>query len=448
MAGKKYKLTFDLYDGTKKSVVFEVPEGEAGPQGPPGQMGPQGPKGDPGAAGPQGPKGEDGSIVFEELTPEQKEMLRGPQGESGPQGEKGDPGEAGPKGEQGAAGPQGPQGEKGDTGVQGPKGDTGATGPTGPQGPKGDTGAQGIQGEKGDPGKDYVLTEADKAEIAAMVIESIGTPVYGFVDENNNIVVYGDLADGTYSIKYELEDGTTVDIGNLVLDSNVYYTVTNNLTNCTSSNSAGEVIGGESYFATITADSGYELSSVTVTMGGNPVTVSGGTISIASVTGDIVITAVATEKTVTPTDNNLAAPDDTYWKEGYKLSISGGGTAELAGHTTTNFIPAKAGDVVRVKGMKLVGTTSGSNGYKIVLYKTKDVESSKLGGAYGVTDVGDANYGRMVTVDGDVSTFTVLIVNTGEQAAKDTCNYIRIDGALMDGYTKNDVIITVNKEIV
>lgn len=30
MANKRYKLTFDLYDGTKKSVVFEVPEGGPG----------------------------------------------------------------------------------------------------------------------------------------------------------------------------------------------------------------------------------------------------------------------------------------------------------------------------------------------------------------------------------------------------------------------------------
>lgn len=49
----------------------------------------------------------EGSIKFEELTPEQKEMLRGPQG---------------PKGEKGDTGPQGPQGEKGDTGPQGPAG--------------------------------------------------------------------------------------------------------------------------------------------------------------------------------------------------------------------------------------------------------------------------------------------------------------------------------------
>ena len=39
MPSKKYKLTFDLYDGTSKSVVFEVPPGEAGPKGDPGADG-------------------------------------------------------------------------------------------------------------------------------------------------------------------------------------------------------------------------------------------------------------------------------------------------------------------------------------------------------------------------------------------------------------------------
>lgn len=34
--GKKYRLTFSLYDGSEKAVVFEVPEGEVGPVGPQG----------------------------------------------------------------------------------------------------------------------------------------------------------------------------------------------------------------------------------------------------------------------------------------------------------------------------------------------------------------------------------------------------------------------------
>lgn len=95
--------------------------------------------------------------------------IKGPKGDTGPQGAPGKDGERGPQGESGkdgAAGPQGPQGEPGTEGPQGPQGE---------QGPKGDTGPQGEQGPKGDPGpagadgKDYVLTDADKTDIAAKV---------------------------------------------------------------------------------------------------------------------------------------------------------------------------------------------------------------------------------------------------------------------------------------
>ena len=72
----------------------------------------------------------DGIIDTIELTP-------------GPQGERG------PVGPEGKVGPQGPQGE---------------IGPVGPVGPKGDPGV---------PGEDYVLTEADKSEIANLVLASI-----------------------------------------------------------------------------------------------------------------------------------------------------------------------------------------------------------------------------------------------------------------------------------
>ena len=89
--------------------------------------------------------------------------LQGPKGDPGPKGDKGDTGPQGPKGEQGIQGPQGPKGE---TGPQGPKGDKGDIGLQGEQGPKGDTGPQ---GPKGDPGNDYVLTDADKQDIAGKV---------------------------------------------------------------------------------------------------------------------------------------------------------------------------------------------------------------------------------------------------------------------------------------
>ncbi len=64
-------------------------------RGPQGIQGPPGPRGE---AGPQGPKGEDGSVKFEELTEEQKDMLRGPRGFDGAQGERGPAGPQGPIG--------------------------------------------------------------------------------------------------------------------------------------------------------------------------------------------------------------------------------------------------------------------------------------------------------------------------------------------------------------
>lgn len=75
------------------------------------------------------------------------------------------------------------------------------------------------------------------------------------------------------------------------------YTVTNNLSNCSTSNNNASVNSGYAYLSTITPDSGYSMSSITVTMGGTDITstvVSGNNINIPSVTGNIVITANAT----------------------------------------------------------------------------------------------------------------------------------------------------------
>jgi hypothetical protein len=292
------------------------------------------------------------------------------------------------------------------------------------------------------------IDEAFKAELVAAVIESLGgNPVFGYVDKNNNIIVSGNLPDGTYSVKYEMEDGSKVSIGNLVLDTNVYYSVTNNLTQCTNSNSATQAIGGQSYSATITAKSGYELKSVTVTMGGSPVTVSGGVINIANVTGNIVITAVAEE--VKAAYTNLANPTSADWKDGYRLSISSGGTSALAGHITTNFIPCKQGDTLRVKGLWFVdvndNTTGSSPNCKLGLYKASKEWIKGIYGSMGVA--ANATYGNKVSVNGDIQEYVIMIDSTGVQQAPSETAYLRIDGKFMDGYTKNDVIITINEPI-
>ena len=74
-----------------------------------------------------------------------------------------------------------------------------------------------------------------------------------------------------------------------------FYKVTTNLTHVKISNNSPFVPNGGSYTATFTADAGFAISSITVTHGGASVTVSDNSISIPSVSGDIVITALAAQ---------------------------------------------------------------------------------------------------------------------------------------------------------
>lgn len=82
-------------------------------------------------------------------------------------------------------------------------------------------------------------------------------------------------------------------------DGSTFYSVTQNLTHVTSSFSM-DATQTNDFTATLTAETGYEISSVVVTMAGVDVTEGSynegtGVITIAEVTGAIVITAVATE---------------------------------------------------------------------------------------------------------------------------------------------------------
>ena len=78
------------------------------------------------------------------------------------------------------------------------------------------------------------------------------------------------------------------------------YSITNNLTHCTSSNTELSVAKGNSYTTTIIADSKYVINSCRVTMKGIDITdsvYSNGKITINSVTGNVVITVVAEKGT-------------------------------------------------------------------------------------------------------------------------------------------------------
>ena len=243
--------------GAQGSRGATGPMGPQGPQGPQGAQGPRGLKGDKGDTGPQGPegpKGADGTVSFDQLTPEQQESLKGPKGDKGdtgpmgpqgPQGIQGIPGEQGPiglqgpKGDTGEQGPIGPQGPKGDTGSegpqglqgpkgdkgdtgdigpQGPKGDTGPIGPEGPQGPQGEIGPQGQQGPKGDPGTSYTYIKEDND------IQFAYEP-----NVNNTLAMYGGYQGGEFeSLSVGIYNGGTdngTTVSKLILDGYLAYRI-------------------------------------------------------------------------------------------------------------------------------------------------------------------------------------------------------------------------------
>ena len=193
------------------------------------------------------------------------------------------------------------------------------------------------------------------------------------------------------------------------------YTVTKNLTNCSISNTASSATHGSAYNATVTANSGYTLKSVTATMGGSAVTVTNGVINIPSVTGNIVITAVAEASdpgyvNLIPTlkDTNLT---DVYNGKGYKenvrVSVSNVSTSNPNGEKTEpgtsllGLMPlGNNGDVLHLRGAKFFAQAS--SGYSGLIWYY-DADGKLLNtGAIAVTKMGllgtDANGDETLTL--------------------------------------------------
>lgn len=110
------------------------------------------------------------------------------------------------------------------------------------------------------------------------------------------------------------------------------YSITNALIHVSTNNQSASVAEGDSYTATISATAPYTVGTITVTMGGVDITttaVSGSTISIAEVTGDIVITASGVL-------GNLI--DYFGYTDNQRISTSDGGNRTKAGCTTIEYI--------------------------------------------------------------------------------------------------------------
>ena len=168
------------------------------------------------------------------------------------------------------------------------------------------------------------------------------------------------------AFRHIMIDGTPEDLGA------EQATVTNNLTNATSSNSAVSIDKSNSYTATITADDGYTLdgATVTVTMGGTDITSSvyaNGVISIDKVTDDIVITITA-KKIV----ENLFVKDEVVLNKRH----SGTGVVDGNGRFMSNYIPCASGDILNIYCVTRIDYAQGSSfpkSQKIAYYDSNKV---------------------------------------------------------------------------
>ena len=135
----------------------------------------------------------------------------------------------------------------------------------------------------------------------------------------------------------------------------VTYTITRNLTNVASSNTANSIAEGASYNTTLTPTGTYKkLGDISVTMGGADISssaVSGNNISISKVSGNIVITCKAV---ITNIIDTIGISANT------RISTSSGDNRAQRGYAAigankdaANLIHLTAGDTLRIKGVSL-----------------------------------------------------------------------------------------------
>ena len=175
-----------------------------------------------------------------------------------------------------------------------------------------------------------------KQMIASITSQTIGTTFRNKVI--NWVGSLGFTADDINAFRKSMIDGAP----EAVTIVQIAYSIKSNLTNCTINNSVTSVKKGASYSATITANDGYTLGVVTVTMGGTDITssaVSGGKITVSSVTGNVTITASATAQPYTYTVSDLAVAIRSNWEfqqTGNVPTLANANTQAALGVTTAN----------------------------------------------------------------------------------------------------------------
>lgn len=214
-----------------------------------------------------------------------------------------------------------------------------------------------------------------------------------------------------------------------------------NLTNCTTSNTITSIKINTSYNTTLTPNEEYQLSNVIITMDDVDITdsvYSNGVISINSVTGNIIITAIATINhsytnqipISTDTDGNIF--NSIGFKEGYRLNGSGVETAQASTYLT-GFIPCASGDIARFYEINI---TSSGSAYTTVRIGFYDADKNIISAPYWTQAISDSD--GTFDSDGKLISLVIPTYTNGSVAYARFSSY---------NINKNS-IITINEEII
>lgn len=210
----------------------------------------------------------------------------------------------------------------------------------------------------------------------------------------------------------------------------VTYTITRNLANCASSNTADTIAEGAAYTTVLSPTGTFKkLGAITVMMGDTNISasaVSGNAITISKVTGNIVITCAAE---ITNIINTVGISANT------RLSTSSGTNKAKVGWATiganmdaASLIHLAVGDVLRIKGVGIPAASDGSSA--IVKYNAD-------GAFYSATYLyNGANFNGMLC--SDEGNGLIKIVNRASE------NDIRVSVICTD---TTAVVVTINEPI-
>lgn len=229
----------------------------------------------------------------------------------------------------------------------------------------------------------------------------------------------------------------------------VYYSVTGTLSNATMTDAVPSVAEGEALVVGIFAGEHSVLTSITVTMGGVDVTESYVTyngddtiaqVSIPSVTGNVVITAVA--EIAWACTNQIPISTDTdgsiFNGCGYRTKSRLTGEGEVgnqSGTSVTGFIPVSNGDVIRMQDMYIAAVST----CRLCFY---DSDKTFIGFIHGGNSYDYNKYLSPVTdEDGNYIQFTI---NTSLSVISTSVAYMRVTAGMI---MTDASILTVNEEI-